>query len=384
MRGVMNLRWLLCSMLALGCAREAPLVEPASAAPTPAAVPADDPTLLRLVEVAPGIYAALQPEARRFFDGNAAVVVTSAGLVVIDGPQRLAALQWLHARAEALAPPSAARHVLVTTHWHLDHSLGSALLRAWLQAEGLTVEHWGHAGLGSRLATEGRGQLEEHRAELPPMLERGAAMSASGRLEDGTPLQAAELEQLDAELIELRTKLELLAELELRPPTHAVEALTVLEIGEVTLELIPLQAHTDADLVVHIPAAGVLITGDVLDEIPFGGHGQPRRWLAALEQLKALDPTIIIPGHGPVLGPEHLDRMIALWEALIEQAALAIERGETAEQRYAAWQATPGFEAVRKELVTDSVSERNFARFMPESLARTIADLRGELEPTPH
>jgi glyoxylase-like metal-dependent hydrolase (beta-lactamase superfamily II) len=208
-------------------------------------------------------------------------------------------------------------------------------------------------------------------------------MKASGRLPDGTPLTSEQQAELDGEIAEIRSEIDVLARAELDPPDHPVAKPTTLAFGSLTLELIPVRAHTEADLVVHIPEAHVLVTGDMLDEIPYGGHGRPRSWLAALQRLRKLQPTAIIPGHGAVLGPEHLDRMIGLWEALLAQAMLAIQRGETPEQRWAAWSATPEHEALRKALITDPTSERAFAGFIPDALARAMADLRGDLDSPP-
>lgn len=376
---------MLCSLLAVACHGAAPgssVPPPAPAAAPDSAAPgpedaADAP--LRLVEVAPGIHAALQLPPLRINDSNAVLVVTDAGVVVIDAPQRVAARKWLRARADALA--TSPRRVLVTTHWHLDHALGGALWRAELEAARTPFEHWGHAGLPPQLATLGQQQLEEHRALRSSQLERGTAIEASGRLGDGTPLTDEQRVQLDGELLELREELDVLAHAELRPPDHLVAEPTTLEVGGLTLELVPVTAHTEADLVVHIPAAHVLVTGDVLDEIPFAGHGRPRRWLRVLERLRALEATTIIPGHGPVLGPAHLERAIALWEALLEQAMLAIQRGETAEQRYGEWATTPEHQALHDALVTDPVGERAFAAFIPGALSRAMADLRGDLDP---
>lgn len=396
-------RWLLGSLLALACNRGTAPAEPVTTPPTAAtpktpvagepteasagkAEPAEAP--LRLQEVAPGIHAALQPELRRFNDCNAAIIVTEAGIAVIDAPQRVAAMHWLREQADALAKATVTakgtpKRVLVTTHWHLDHSLGNSLWRAALQAEHASFEHWGHAGLPALLAVEGKGQLDEHRTKRAALLGRGNAMKASGKLPDGTPLTPEQHVELDGDLLEIRTEIDVLASAELISPEHTVAEPTAVALGSLTLELIPVRAHTEADLVVHVPEAGVLVTGDVLDEIPYGGHGRPRRWLAALQQLRKLHPTAIIPGHGAVLGPEHLDRMIALWEALLGQAMLAIQRGETPEQRWEAWSATPEHQALRASLVTDATSERAFAGFIPNALARAMADLRGDLDPPP-
>jgi glyoxylase-like metal-dependent hydrolase (beta-lactamase superfamily II) len=390
--------WVLCSLLALACNRgpaaaDAAATPPAggeaegAGTPEPDPLAAEDPAKapLRLVEVAPGVHAALQPEALRFNDCNAALLVTEAGVAVIDPPQRVAAMQWLRRRADALAETSGAakRRVLVTTHWHLDHSLGGSLWRAEALAARTPLEHWGHAGLPPLLAVEGKAQLHEHRVGRAAQLERGHAMKASGRLDDGTPLTPAQQLELDGELVELGTELDALARAELLPPDHPVASPTTVALGSLTLELIPVRAHTDADLVVHIPEAGVLITGDVLDEIPFGGHGRPRHWVNALRRLRELEATTIIPGHGAVLGPDHLDRTIALWDALLEQARLAIQRGETPSLRWDAWAATPEHQALRAALISDPRSERAFAAFIPEALARAMADLRGDLDAPP-
>jgi len=332
---------------------------------------------LELVEVAPGIHAALQPSARRFADSNAALVVNEAGIVLIDGPQKLMAVDWLRAQADAMTEGS--RRVLITTHWHLDHSLGGAYLRAELEGEGVEVEHWGHASLDGLIATEGDAQLIEHRDALPGMVERGEAMRASGRKGDGSELTEDERSQLDEELLRVQGQVEALRGLELAMPTHHASRRTRVELGSMTLELHPMRAHTDADLVIYIAQAKVLITGDVLDEIPFGGHGRPTQWLAALKQLAELEVETIIPGHGALMGPEAIDRAIALWSAIVDQAKLAVERGETPADRHAAWEASAEYRQLRAKMAHDPVGERAFDRFIPDALARAVAELRGEI-----
>jgi glyoxylase-like metal-dependent hydrolase (beta-lactamase superfamily II) len=45
----------------------------------------------------------------------------------------------------------------------------------------------------------------------------------------------------------------------------------------------------------------VLFAGDLVfrGRIPFVGQADSRQWIAALEGLLALDPGIVVPGHGP-------------------------------------------------------------------------------------
>ncbi len=332
---------------------------------------------LELREVAPGVHAALQPAATRFRDSNATLVVTEEGVVVIDAPQRVASVQWLREQAARLTDGEA--RVLVTTHWHLDHSLGGAVWRAARQEQGHAVAHWGHAELMTRLRTDGQAQLEEHREQLARAQQRGEAMQAAGETPGGVALTPEQHEQLATELAEVIAQREALDGVALMMPTHAVTRRTALALGGVTVELLPLRAHTDTDLVAYLPGAGVLITGDVLDELPFGGHGYPRGWLAGLQQLKALDPVVIIPGHGPVMGPERLALMIDLWSILLGQATVAIQSGQSAAARYAEWSKTEEHARLRERLIADPVSERAFAAFIPEALARCVEDLRGNL-----
>src|SRR5207249_12019189 len=65
-------------------------------------------------------------------------------------------------------------------------------------------------------------------------------------------------------------------------------------------------AHTSGDLIVHLPAERVVFTGDILFRLctPVGWEGTFDRWIAALDRIVALEPAVIVPGHGPLCGVE--------------------------------------------------------------------------------
>ncbi len=60
------------------------------------------------------------------------------------------------------------------------------------------------------------------------------------------------------------------------------------------------RAHTWGDSIVYLPDSGVLVTGDVLDDLPFGGHGYPSSWVAALEELGTYRQQLA--GDDPIAG----------------------------------------------------------------------------------
>ena len=68
-------------------------------------------------------------------------------------------------------------------------------------------------------------------------------------------------------------------------------------------------AHTRGDQVVFLPAERVLFTGDLVENRffsifpyfpPEDADVNGTKWIAVLEELQKLDPTIVVPGHGEV------------------------------------------------------------------------------------
>lgn len=59
-------------------------------------------------------------------------------------------------------------------------------------------------------------------------------------------------------------------------------------------------AHSPDDLVMFVAEDGVLFAGDLVfkGRVPFVGDADSRRWLNALDKLIALQPKVLVPGHG--------------------------------------------------------------------------------------
>ncbi|MEJ3404553.1 MBL fold metallo-hydrolase [Rathayibacter sp. YIM 133350] len=93
----------------------------------------------------------------------------------------------------------------------------------------------------------------------------------------------------------------------LTAPTELVDAEQGIDLGGRSIELVPLPpGHTDTDLAVHVPDAGVWFVGDVVEESGppmYGSGAYPLSWPAVLDSLalRLADAAVVVPGHGAVV-----------------------------------------------------------------------------------
>ncbi|MFJ6688244.1 MBL fold metallo-hydrolase [Streptomyces sp. NPDC091294] len=244
-----------------------------SATPRPAAPPAS--AAPRLEDLAPGVHAYIQP------DGG--WCLNNAGVLVSDGAVAVVDTAATERRARALRAAIASRTPLevgtvITTHHHGDHHFGNSVVAP-------------HATVVS------------HEVTRNEMARRGLAMR------DVWPATQW-------------------GDIRLALPTLTFRDRATLHVGGLTAELIHVgPAHTTSDIVVWLPEQRVLFAGDVLLPgcTPFVLMGSLSGTLEAITRLRALDPAVVVGGHGPVAGPEVLDatRDYLLWVRDIARAGLA-------------------------------------------------------------
>jgi cyclase len=95
-------------------------------------------------------------------------------------------------------------------------------------------------------------------------------------------------------------------------PRLTFEGKLELELGDRTVRLLALgHGHTPGDVIVHVPDAGVVFSGDVVVDRnwPLLWDADPDGWLRSLDALAALDPQYVVPGHGRTGGPERIAAM---------------------------------------------------------------------------
>jgi glyoxylase-like metal-dependent hydrolase (beta-lactamase superfamily II) len=205
---------------------------------------------------------ALGSAANQNFISNAGFVITPDGVLVIDAlgspPLALRLLALIRERTSAPV-----RYVVVT-HCHADHIYG---LQVFKQAGAQIVAH---AGCRDYLASDtARLRLQASRVDLFPWVD------------DDTRLVTPDLWLGEG----------------------GREDDLVLKLGERRFRVHHAgPAHTAEDLVVHDESTGVVFAGDIVfrNRIPFVGQADSRRWIAALDRMLALQPRVLVPGHGPL------------------------------------------------------------------------------------
>lgn len=88
-----------------------------------------------------------------------------------------------------------------------------------------------------------------------------------------------------------------------RHPTRTFSGQLDLMVGDKTVELIEVgPAHTLGDVLVHVPQDRTVYTGDILfiDGTPIMWAGPVANWIAACDRIIAMDPQVVVPGHGPI------------------------------------------------------------------------------------
>jgi cyclase len=115
-------------------------------------------------------------------------------------------------------------------------------------------------------------------------------------------------------------------------PTTVFEERHVLDLDGTEVRLIYVgPCHQVGDTIVHVPTERVVFAGDVIFRqcTPMGWTGTYEKWLRTLDLIIALDPEVIVPGHGPVCGIEGAMEMKAYLEYVREESRRFFDRGLT-------------------------------------------------------
>lgn len=300
-----------------------------------------------LKDLGGGLHAWLQP--------NGDLGESNAGLVIGEGESLLIDTLWdlrlTRRLLEAIEPLTASARItrLVNTHGDGDHCWGNQLLAGVdteiIATRATAADMAGEDPRALRLMSElGRVPLDSRRLPFP----------GAGKLK-GLGALAQALRAYDFSGITVS------------PPTLTFEGTLELDVGGRKVELIEVgPAHTPGDLIVHVPDARTVFAADLMfvGVTPIMWVGPVENWVAGLDRIIALAPTVVVPGHGPVTDLDGVRAMRRYWEFIApavrerlragltaEAAARDVIRSlEFAEQEFARWDA-PGRLAVSAAII---------------------------------
>ena len=249
-------------------------------------------------EVAAGVY--VIPDGRVPLVPNVGIVVGEREALVVDtgmGP-RNGQRVLEHARSATDKPL-----VLTVTHFHPEHGYGAQVFR------------------------ESGAKLVYNRAQKDELDAKG-----DGYAELFRTFGDAVAEQLQG--------------VELVAPDETYDGRTSLDLGGTTVELHEFGlAHTRGDQVVFLPEQRVLFTGDLVETrffpiFPWFPPGDTdvngSKWIEVLGRLEALEPEIVVPGHGEIGGVGLIRDVRSYLEDLRARVEAAAATGQSAEEAKAA------------------------------------------------
>lgn len=116
-------------------------------------------------------------------------------------------------------------------------------------------------------------------------------------------------------------------------PTTTFSGHLTRKVGDKTVELIEVgPAHTGGDVLVHVPAERTVFTGDILfiEGTPIMWAGPVGNWIAACDQILALDCETVVPGHGPVTDKRGVKAVQAYLAYIRDEARKRFDAGLSA------------------------------------------------------
>jgi cyclase len=239
----------------------------------------------KLVALAPGI-AYVPGDIERSLTCNTGVITSSGQISIVDAaiPDGAAAA-YAAIRAQTDLPIAR----VIDTHYHLDHTYGNA--------------YWSDRGARPVAYTGLRAEL----AKAEPELFGG-----------GPGLW----QKMTGALPQLRSS---------RPVSPSyVKSGTTFGSGRDAITIIhPGTGHTHSDAVVWVPAKRALFTGDLVVNGPYNAVADSTigPWIRVLDDLRALRPEFVVPGHGRAGGPELIVAQQHYFKKVTQEVDRAIESG---------------------------------------------------------
>ncbi|XSS48787.1 MBL fold metallo-hydrolase [Propionibacteriaceae bacterium G1746] len=121
-------------------------------------------------------------------------------------------------------------------------------------------------------------------------------------------------------------------------PSHPFSLVKAIDLGELRVEMLHFgPAHTQGDVLVHLPSRKVWFTGDLVEtsgDVQTSDESSIETWPMALDGILggATDETVYVPGHGPATNRVGIFEQRANIGMLYGSAEALVKRGVRLEQ----------------------------------------------------
>ena len=239
----------------------------------------------QLVKVADGVYAGIAKPGG-LASGNAGFIVGDGGVLIVDTFFTPIAVEELIGEIGKLTAQPL--KYAVNTHYHLDHTGGNQVLAA------RNVPIIAHDNVTAWQTTKNRRFLP-----LPEELQKRRA-DAAKQLSETTEDQKDKRAQLERQV----RRLDAMLAIKLTNPSMTFSEGTLhLFLGTREVVLFSLPGHTGGDVLVFVPDANVMFTGDMgwSKTLPNLVDATVNDWIPSLDKILGNHPaTKFVPGHGDV------------------------------------------------------------------------------------
>jgi len=286
----------------------------------------------KVEKLADGVYAVLRQDAVGFMvDANNVFIINDKDVVVVDANGAPGITREV-IKALRKITPKPVRYV-INTHWHDDHIRGNQVYRDAFPG----VDFIGQASMREYLPAQGAVNRKSFLTAAPQFLKTLKQVLVSGKSITGAPLSDEERASVGSDTSLAGYVLRDGAAAETVLPTITVNDRLTLYRGKRVIDIRHFgSGHTAADLVVHLPNEGIVVTGDlVVYPVPLVGNPQSHiaEWSATLDSVIALKAHTIVPGHGPLLRDDsYLRTLSTMFASIATQTKAAVARGDSLAQ----------------------------------------------------
>ncbi len=246
--------------------------------------------------------------------GNALVMVGKDGALLID-TKNCGFGETLRKEGVSFGSLMA---LVINTHHHADHTGGNCAFTG-------DVAVLAHTKAKPRIAANVPRYISGAKSTVSTLF-KSNKLSARGVRESAMKLAGT--------LDELKDPQKVAALFE---PTKTTEGNETLTVGGKKVELTHVgPGHTDNDLIVFLPEANVLHTGDLVFHkwwpyIDRAGGADTAGWIRSCEKILTLcnDKTVVVPGHGDITDKSGVQGQIDFFKKMRDAAAKAVKDGVT-------------------------------------------------------